>query len=86
MPRIRVHDTRCTCASLPAVLDAYPRMAMQILRHSQIAVTMNFYTKRPRPRRWRRPGGWETAWMGDRLLYFPAVLAGFRALLAVKRG
>lgn len=29
--RIRVHDTRHTCASLPAALDAHPRIAMQIL-------------------------------------------------------
>ncbi len=45
--RIRVHDTRHTCASLPAVLDVHPRIAMQILRHSEIAVTMEVYTHVP---------------------------------------
>jgi integrase len=45
VPRIRVHDTRRTCASLLAALDVHPRVAMQILRHSQIAVTMNIYTE-----------------------------------------
>ncbi|MEO3875395.1 tyrosine-type recombinase/integrase [Nonomuraea sp. B12E4] len=41
VPRIRVHDTRHTCASLLAALDVHPRVAMRILRHSQISVTMN---------------------------------------------
>jgi len=45
VPSIRVHDTRRTCASLLAALDVHPRVAMQILRHSQIAVTMNIYTE-----------------------------------------
>jgi integrase len=38
---IPVHSTRRTCASLLVALDVHPRVAMQILRHSQIAVTMN---------------------------------------------
>ncbi|MFF5799777.1 tyrosine-type recombinase/integrase [Streptomyces albogriseolus] len=45
--RIRVHDTRHTCASLLAALDVHPRIAMQILRHSEIAVTMEIYTHVP---------------------------------------
>ncbi|WP_263579391.1 site-specific integrase [Streptomyces sp. PSKA30] len=45
--RIRVHDTRHTCASLLAALDVHPRIAMQILRHSEIAVTMEVYTPVP---------------------------------------
>nr|WP_255744596.1 tyrosine-type recombinase/integrase [Streptacidiphilus sp. ASG 303] len=45
--RIRVHDTRHTCGSLLAALDVHPRIAMQILRHSQIAVTMEVYTHVP---------------------------------------
>ncbi|MFI6604501.1 tyrosine-type recombinase/integrase [Nonomuraea sp. NPDC050536] len=49
VPRIRVHDTRHTCASLLATLDVHPRVAMRILRHSQIAVTMNVYTQVPSP-------------------------------------
>lgn len=41
---VPVHATRKTCGSLLAALDVHPRVAMQILRHSQIAVTMNIYT------------------------------------------
>lgn len=44
---IRVHDTRHTCGSLLAALDVHPRVAMQILRHSKIAVTMEIYTHVP---------------------------------------
>ncbi|MFE3552116.1 hypothetical protein ACFXN2_26020 [Streptomyces kronopolitis] len=32
---------------LPAALDVHPRIAMQILRHSKIAVTMEIYTHVP---------------------------------------
>nr|WP_240197784.1 site-specific integrase [Nonomuraea lactucae] len=49
VPRIRVHDTRHTCASLLAALDVHPRVAMRILRHSQISVTMDVYTQVPSP-------------------------------------
>jgi integrase len=42
-----VHGTRKTCGSLLAVLDVHPRVAMQILRHSKIAVTMETYTEVP---------------------------------------
>jgi integrase len=45
--QIRVHDTRKTCGSLLAALDVHPRVAMQILRHSQFAVTMEIYTQVP---------------------------------------
>jgi integrase len=45
--RIRLHDTRHTCGSLLAALDVHPRIAMQILRHSKIAVTMKVYTHVP---------------------------------------
>jgi integrase len=44
---IRVHDTRHTCGSLLAALDVHPRVAMQILRHSKIGVTMEIYTHVP---------------------------------------
>jgi integrase len=44
---IRVHDTRHTCGSLLAALDVHPRIAMQILRHTQISVTMEVYTHVP---------------------------------------
>ncbi|GAA5073518.1 integrase [Thermocatellispora tengchongensis] len=42
---INVHATRKTCASLLVALDVHPRVAMQILRHSQISVTMNVYSE-----------------------------------------
>ncbi|HEY9408959.1 MAG TPA: tyrosine-type recombinase/integrase [Jiangellaceae bacterium] len=45
--RIRVHDTRHTCGTLLAALDVHPRVAMQILRHSKIDVTMEVYTHVP---------------------------------------
>src|SRR5918992_3611847 len=32
--RIKVHDTRRTCATLLAVLDVHPRVTMRILRHA----------------------------------------------------
>ena len=47
VPRITVHSTRKTCASLLAALDIHPRVAMRILRHSKIAVTMEIYTEVP---------------------------------------
>ena len=43
--RITVHDMRRTCATLLAALDVHPRVAMRILRHAQIDVTMNVYTE-----------------------------------------
>jgi integrase len=43
--RITVHGTRKTCGTLLAALDVHPRIAMQILRHSRIAVTMEIYTE-----------------------------------------
>ena len=44
---IRVHDTRHTCGKLLAALDVHPRVAMQILRHSRISITMEIYTEVP---------------------------------------
>lgn len=49
VPTIRVHDTRHTCASLLAALDVHPRVAMRVLRHSQISMTMDVYTQIPTP-------------------------------------
>jgi integrase len=43
--RITVHGTRKTCGTLLASLDVHPRVAMQILRHSRISVTMEIYTE-----------------------------------------
>jgi integrase len=50
---IKVHDTRRTCGSLLAALDVHPRVMMQILRHSKIAITMEVYTN---PRELHQPG------------------------------
>jgi integrase len=44
---VRVHDARHTCATLLAALDVHPRVAMRIMRHSQIAITMDVYTHVP---------------------------------------
>ena len=44
---IRVHDTRHTCGKLLAALDVHPRVAMQVLRHSRINITMEIYTEVP---------------------------------------
>jgi integrase len=44
---IKVHDTRRTCGSLLVALDVHPRVAMQVLRHSQIAMTMEIYSEVP---------------------------------------
>ena len=44
---IKPHGMHRTCASLLAALDVHPRVAMRILRHSKIAVTMEIYTEVP---------------------------------------
>ena len=45
--RITLHDTRRTCGSLLAALNVHPPIAMAILRHSRIALTMEIYTQVP---------------------------------------
>jgi integrase len=40
---IRFHDLRHTCATLLLARGVSARMVMDILGHSQIAVTMNIY-------------------------------------------
>ncbi len=45
--RITVHGTRKSGGSLLAALDVHPRVAMHILRHSKIAITMEIYTEVP---------------------------------------
>lgn len=45
VPVTPVHLTRKACASLLVALDVHPRVAMQILRHSQIAATMDVYSQ-----------------------------------------
>jgi integrase len=41
--RIRFHDLRHTCATLLLAQGVHPRVIMEILGHSQIAITMNLY-------------------------------------------
>lgn len=45
LPQRRFHDLRHSCATLLEAQKVSPRVAMEILGHSQIAVTMNMYTK-----------------------------------------
>ena len=45
--QIKIHDTRRTCGSLLAALGVHPRVAMTILRHSRIGLTMDIYTQVP---------------------------------------
>jgi hypothetical protein len=43
-----VYSSWCSlCGSLLAALDIHPRIAMAILRHSLIALTMEIYTQVP---------------------------------------
>jgi integrase len=42
--KITVHDGRRSCGTLLADLDVHPRVAMQILRHADFALTMEIYT------------------------------------------
>jgi len=41
--RIRFDDLRHTCATLLLAQGVHPRLIMEILGHSQIAITMNLY-------------------------------------------
>jgi len=41
----RVHDARKTCATLLVDLDVHPRVIMRVLRHADLAVTMEIYAK-----------------------------------------
>ncbi len=72
---ITVHDVRHTCATLLAALDVHPRVAMRILRHAQIDVTMNVYTEVSDARRSRRSSASAGSSTHRRLLYFAAVRA-----------
>lgn len=41
--KITAHDARRACGSLLADLDVHPRVAMRVLRHAQVSVTMEVY-------------------------------------------
>ena len=45
VPVVPIHSTRRTCASLLVALDVHPRVAMAVLRHSRIALTMEIYSQ-----------------------------------------
>jgi integrase len=45
LPQRRFHDLRHSCATLLEAQKVSARVAMEILGHSQISVTMNMYTK-----------------------------------------
>ncbi len=44
LPRIRFHSLRHTAASLLLAQGAHPRVVMEMLGHSTIALTMNTYS------------------------------------------
>jgi integrase len=44
LPRMRFHDLRHGAASLLLSQDVHPRVVMQMLGHSTIALTMNTYS------------------------------------------
>ena len=44
LPRMRIHDLRHGAASLMAAMGIPPRVAMELLGHSQISTTMNIYS------------------------------------------
>lgn len=44
LPRQRFHDLRHACASLLLAQNVHPRVVMEILGHSNIAITMNTYS------------------------------------------
>ena len=45
VPVVPIHSTRRTCASLLVALDVHPRVAMAVLRHSRITLTMEVYAQ-----------------------------------------
>jgi len=44
LPELRFHDLRHSCATLLTALGVHPRVVMEMLRHSEIGVTMNLYS------------------------------------------
>jgi integrase len=44
LPRQRFHDLRHACATLLLAEGVHPRVVMDTLGHSQIALTMNTYS------------------------------------------
>ncbi|MEJ7744187.1 MAG: tyrosine-type recombinase/integrase [Nocardioidaceae bacterium] len=44
LPHLRLHDLRHSCATMLTALGVHPRVIMEMLRHSQIGITMNTYS------------------------------------------
>lgn len=44
LPDVRLHDLRHSCATILTAQGVHPRVVMEMLRHSQIGVTMNVYS------------------------------------------
>lgn len=44
LPDLRLHDLRHSCATILVALGIHPRVVMEMLRHSQIGITMNTYS------------------------------------------
>lgn len=44
LQHIRIHDLRHTAATLLLTQGVHPRVVMELLGHSQIAITMNTYS------------------------------------------
>lgn len=44
LPRLRFHDLRHTAASLLLAQGVHPRVVMELLGHTTIALTMNTYS------------------------------------------
>ena len=40
-----MHDARRTCGSLLVDLDVHPRVAMEVLRHTDFDITMEIYAQ-----------------------------------------
>jgi integrase len=43
LPDLRLHDLRHSCATILTALGVHPRVVMEMLRHSQISMTMDTY-------------------------------------------
>lgn len=43
LPDLRFHDLRHSCATILTALGMHPRVVMEMLRHSQISITMDTY-------------------------------------------
>lgn len=44
LPHTRIHDLRHTAATLLLIQGVHPRVVMELLGHSQSAITMNLYS------------------------------------------